>query len=160
MHFKCKLLSNFFHQLHRFFFKKISLTQQLKHSPFFLSANQQPLRICQERYLYSEAKHRPRSTEAYGKIGLGGWQVDAWGDWHGEHLRYSPPGTNSSHLKIVTWKTIVSCWNGLFSSAMFILGGVENLWNPLETCHSYPKKAEVEKVYTHPMICRVSFIPG
>lgn len=31
---------------------------------------------------------------------------------------------------------------------------------PLETCHSYPKKAEVEKVYTHPMICRVSFIPG
>ena len=56
-----------------------------------------------------------------------------------------PPATNSSHLKIVTWKTIVSCWNGLFSSAMFILGGVENLWHLLKHVILTPKRLKWRK---------------
>ena len=34
------------------------------------------------------------------------------------------PETNSSHLKMDGWNTIVSFWDGLFSRAMLVLGGV------------------------------------
>ena len=34
------------------------------------------------------------------------------------------PETNSSHLKMDGWNTIVSFWDGLFSGAMLVLGSV------------------------------------
>ena len=37
---------------------------------------------------------------------------------------FTLPETNSSHLKMDGWKTIVSFWEGLFSGAMLVLGRV------------------------------------
>ena len=34
------------------------------------------------------------------------------------------PETNSSHLKMDGWNTIVSFWDGLFSGAMLVSGSV------------------------------------
>ena len=44
------------------------------------------------------------------------------------------PQTNSSHLKMDGWNTILSFWDGLFSGAMLVSGRVGDLWknNPLQ----------------------------
>ena len=42
----------------------------------------------------------------------------------GQAQRLTPLETNSSHLKMDGWNTIVSFWDGLFSGAIIVSGSV------------------------------------